>query len=64
MIAYQRIVDGHLEVFFLPALHRQSLFGVFREASKRPGPMDGEELEQAVMAAIAEEHERDEPEHG
>jgi len=53
MVAYQHVVDGHLEVVFLPAAHNRSLFGVFhREGEGVLVPP--EELEEAVMEAIAE----------
>lgn len=56
MIAYQRVVEGwKLEIIFLPAPHRRSQFGAFYREGEPPGPMTGEELEEAVMEAIAEE---------
>lgn len=58
MIAYQRLVDDHLEVFFLPGPHRESLFGALHQEEAPPGPMTGEELEQAVMEAVAEKWQR------
>ncbi len=59
MIAYQRIVDGRLEVVFLPAPHRRSLYGVFHDPDRAPGPMTGSELETSVIEAIdAEQSER------
>lgn len=58
MIAYQRVVNGRLEVIFLPAPHRRSLAGVFYDPHRGPGPMTGDELEEAVMEAIAAEQER------
>jgi hypothetical protein len=41
MVAYQRVVAGHLEVIFLPETHRRSLYGIFsikRVNSHRPSP--------------------------
>lgn len=58
MIAYQRVVDGRLEIAFLPGPHRESLAGILRREGTPPGPMTGEELEQAVMEAVAEKYER------
>ena len=56
MIAYQRVVEGwKLEILFLPAPHRESQFGVFYEEGAPPGPLTGEELEEAVMEGLAEE---------
>ena len=58
MIAYQRVVNGRLEVIFLPAPHRRSLYGVFHDPDRAPGPMTGNELEAEVMEAIATEQEQ------
>src|SRR3990172_4265131 len=55
MIAYQRVVSGRLEVFFLPAAHRRSLCGVLHREGEPVKVRNGEELEEAVMEAIAEE---------
>lgn len=55
MVAYQRVVAGHLEVVFLPAPHRESLYGVFHREGEPPRVTTGDELEEAVMEAIAEE---------
>jgi bifunctional DNA-binding transcriptional regulator/antitoxin component of YhaV-PrlF toxin-antitoxin module len=61
MTAYQRVVDGRLEIVFLPAPHNRSSFGAFRREGQPPGPMTSEEIEAAAMRAIAEEQasERD-----
>ena len=59
MVAYQRVVDGRLEVIFLPAPHRESLFGVFHREGEPPKVVTGEDLEEAVMEAIAEEQARE-----
>ena len=65
MIAYQRVVDGwKLEIIFLPAPHRESQSGVFYREGAPPGPMTGDELEEAVMEAIAEELNREERQDG
>ena len=65
MIAYQRVVEGwKLEIIFLPAPHRESQFGVFFREGEPPGPMTGEELEEAVMEAIAEEQRLAEESNG
>jgi hypothetical protein len=55
MVAYQRVVDGHLEVTFLPGPHRQSLFGALHRPGEPPMVVTGENLEEAVMEAIAAE---------
>ncbi len=54
MIAQQRVVAGHLEVTFLPAPHRRSLYGAFHGEGEQPRVTIGEELEAAVMEALAE----------
>ncbi|MBI2864591.1 MAG: AbrB family transcriptional regulator [Chloroflexi bacterium] len=58
MIAYQRVVDGHLEVIFLPAPHRRSLHGVLHRQGQEPRATTARELEEAVMDAIARDHEK------
>lgn len=55
MIAQQRVVDGHLEVVFLPAGDERSLYGVFHRDDEPPQVTDGDQLEAAVMDAVAEE---------
>lgn len=62
MVAYQRVVQGRLEVIFLPESHRKSLFGAFRRRNERPKVVTPDQLEEAVMEAVAEE--RDRIEHG
>ena len=52
MIAHQRVVDGRLEVVFLPADHGRSLYGVFHRDDEPPQVTDGDQLETAVMEAI------------
>ena len=59
MVAQQRVVDGRLEIVFLPAPHRRSLFGVLRGMGAGRAPVTGEELEEAVMEAVAEKHRWD-----
>ena len=56
MIAHQRVVDGHLEIVFLPAPHRRSLFGVLHQPGAPAWPVTAQELEEAVMEAVAEKH--------
>lgn len=58
MVAYQRVVSGHLEVIFLPAPHHRSLYGVFHEEDEQTKIRTAEELEEAVMEAVAEEQAR------
>jgi bifunctional DNA-binding transcriptional regulator/antitoxin component of YhaV-PrlF toxin-antitoxin module len=58
MIAYQRVVDGRLEVRFLPAPHRRSLFGVLHRPGEPAKVVTGEHLDQAVMEAVADERQR------
>ena len=60
MVAHQRVVDGRLEVIFLPAPHDRSLFGVFHREGEPPRITTPEELEAAVMEAIAAEQENKE----
>lgn len=57
MVAVQRIVGGRLEVVFVPAPHRRSLFGILHRpnAPTPPYPTNSDELEEAVMEAVAEE---------
>jgi bifunctional DNA-binding transcriptional regulator/antitoxin component of YhaV-PrlF toxin-antitoxin module len=58
MIAYQRVVDGHLEVLFLPAPHRRSLYGAFHKQGEQTRIHAGDDLEEAVMEGLAEDYER------
>ena len=60
MVAYQRVVSGHLEVIFLPAPHRRSLSGVLHREGEAVKVRTGEDLEAAVKEAVAEELERQE----
>jgi len=53
MVVYQRVVNGHLEVVFLPEPHRRSLYGVFHRKGEESRVADSNELEEAVMESIA-----------
>ena len=55
MVAHQRAVNGHLEVVFLPQPHSRSLYEAFRRDGGTQVAMSPDELEEAVMAAVAEE---------
>jgi hypothetical protein len=52
MVAHQRVVDGRLEVVFLPAPHRRSLAGQLRRGSG-PAAVTNDEIERAVQDSIA-----------
>lgn len=54
MLVYQRVVNGHLEVIFLPGPHRESLYGVFHQEGEPLAIATSDDLEEAVMEAIAE----------
>jgi len=58
MVAYQRVVEGRLEVIFLPEPHGRSLYGVFHREDEQPKVVTPDQLEEAVMQAVAEEQER------
>jgi bifunctional DNA-binding transcriptional regulator/antitoxin component of YhaV-PrlF toxin-antitoxin module len=60
MIAFQRVVADHLEVVFLPEPHRKSLRGAFHRPGEQPRVTTSEQIEEAVMEAIAEEQIGDE----
>ena len=64
MVAYQRVVAGHLEVIFLPEPHRKSLYGVFHQETEQPQTITADELEEAVMEALAAEQEQTQAGHG
>lgn len=64
MIAYQRAVGGRLEVIFLPAPHRESLYGVLHQEGEPPKVVSSDDLEEAVIEAIAEEQEQLEADAG
>ena len=57
MLAQQRVVAGRLEVVFLPTPHRRSLYGALHREDEQPQITSGEELEAAVMEAMAEGRE-------
>jgi bifunctional DNA-binding transcriptional regulator/antitoxin component of YhaV-PrlF toxin-antitoxin module len=63
MVAYQRVVGGHLEVIFLPETHSRSLYGIFHQQSDQPQAITIYELEEAVMEAIAAAQEQDRDDH-
>jgi hypothetical protein len=51
------VVGNHLEITFLPAPHYRSLFGVLHREGEKPHVTTPDELEAAVMEAIAAEQE-------
>lgn len=52
MIAVQVVAQDHLEVYFIPAKHRRSLFGAL--PMRQPGPSeDWETLQERASRAIA-----------
>ena len=55
IIAFQRVVADHLEVVFLPEPHRKSLRGALHGPSEQPRVTTSEQIEEAVMEAIAEQ---------
>lgn len=55
MVAYQRVVSGRLEVVFLPAPHRRSLYGVLHRDGEQPLVTTSDDLEEAVMEAVVED---------
>jgi bifunctional DNA-binding transcriptional regulator/antitoxin component of YhaV-PrlF toxin-antitoxin module len=58
MVAYQSVVDGRLEIVFLPAPHRESLYGALKELAKGRAPRTRTEISTAVMEALAGKQER------
>lgn len=58
MVAHQRIVNGHLEIVFLPTPHRESLYGVFHREGEGVLTSTAEDVERAVMEAVAQEREQ------
>ena len=64
MVAYQRVVGGHLEVIFLPPPHRRSLYGSLRQAGLPSVVLTPHQLEAAVVEAISEQHVRNERDNG
>ena len=58
-LAIQRIVDDHVEIYFLPAEHRRSLRGSLAPYINRPrGDVDWAEVRDEAWAAAAEEREQ------
>ena len=55
MVVHRRVVNGHLEIVFLPEPHSRSLYGAFRSDSGGRAMADPNDVEEAVMAAVAEE---------
>jgi bifunctional DNA-binding transcriptional regulator/antitoxin component of YhaV-PrlF toxin-antitoxin module len=57
MVAVQYVVDGHLEVYFVPAPHRRSLFGALAKPTRRTAGdvADWAALERRAAQSIAEE---------
>jgi hypothetical protein len=54
MVAVRVVVDGHLEVYFIPGSHRRSLFGVL--PPKEPVSLeDWDAIRERAAQAIAEE---------
>jgi hypothetical protein len=60
MVAHQRVVDGRLEVVFLPAPHTRSLAGMLHRPGDNEAVLTGEELEEAAMLGLAADEQRDE----
>ena len=54
-VALQRIVDGHVEIYFIPPPHRRSLFGSLRpyidkDILERAANMDWNEIREGGLA--------------
>lgn len=58
MVAYQSVVDGRLEIVFLPAPHRESLYGALKGLPKGRAPRTRAEIDCAVMETLAGENQR------
>ncbi|HEU5316338.1 MAG TPA: AbrB/MazE/SpoVT family DNA-binding domain-containing protein [Chloroflexota bacterium] len=56
MVAYQSVVDGRLEVVFLPAPHTNSLYGALKGQASGRAPRTRAEIGDAVMETLAEKH--------
>src|SRR5688572_24785237 len=56
MVAYQSVVDGRLEVVFLPAPHRESLYGALKRGAGTRAPRTRAEIGDAVRETLAEKH--------
>lgn len=50
-IALERVVDGHVEITFLPPRHNRSLYGVLRPAPGVSIPDDEDSFHEAKEAA-------------
>jgi bifunctional DNA-binding transcriptional regulator/antitoxin component of YhaV-PrlF toxin-antitoxin module len=53
--AYQRLIDGRLEIVFLPAEHDRSLFGALRREGEEPLVINRADVEEAVGEALPDE---------
>ena len=58
MIAHQRVVDGRLEVLFLPAPHKRSLSGTLHRPGETAKLLTNDEIEATVGKAIAQRNAR------
>lgn len=58
-LAVQRVVDDHVEIFFVPPPHRRSLKGILAPQLKRPLPPEASwsQARERAWAAAAEEEE-------
>jgi AbrB family looped-hinge helix DNA binding protein len=57
--AYQQVVDGHLEIYFLPPEHRRSLLGILAKyANPDLDNADWHDVREKAWAAAAEDQER------
>jgi len=54
MVAVQVVVDGHLEIYFVPREHNESLFGVLQVPPGTEIP-PWEELEKGIEESIAKD---------
>lgn len=58
-LAVQRVVDDHLEIYFLPAAHRRSLRGSLASYVERSSAgKDWAQIREDAWRAAAEERER------
>lgn len=53
MVAFQQVVDDQLRITFLPAPHRNSLFGILHKPGEEPKVLTGDDLAQAVIDTVA-----------
>lgn len=56
MVAYQSIVDGRLEVVFLPAPHKGSLYGALKGRAAGRAPRTRAEIAAEVRESLAQKH--------